>query len=105
VKADIGSSLGFLKLIKDNLNVPSEYCMSHKLLKGSMEEKVYQDPSNLVLFCNRHNLVQQTHHSLQLNNTPSLTKHPSVPLLQIKQRPEDVLREIRAMSRHINNPS
>ena len=52
-----GGGPGFLKLMKDKLNVPSEFCMAQKLIKGSLEEKVYQDPSTLLLFVNRNNLT------------------------------------------------
>jgi hypothetical protein len=49
---------GFLKLSKDNLNVPREFCMVQKLIKGSLEEKVYADPGSIVLFANRNHLNQ-----------------------------------------------
>jgi pSer/pThr/pTyr-binding forkhead associated (FHA) protein len=41
VNSEISQGVGFLKLSKDNLNIPNEFCMSQKLIKGSMEEKVY----------------------------------------------------------------
>lgn len=41
VTVENGNANGFLKLSKDNLNVPSEFCMAHRLVKGSIEEKVY----------------------------------------------------------------
>jgi hypothetical protein len=38
--------------------VPREFCMVQKLIKGSLEEKVYADPGSIVLFANRNNLHQ-----------------------------------------------
>lgn len=96
---------GFLKLKKDNLNVPSEFCMKSQLIRGSLEQKVYLDPSNLYLFVNRENLhlpVMEFPSRIRKNSEPSSPfKKPVVPLLKLKENPEDKLREIRAMSRQI----
>ena len=96
---------GFLKLKKDNLNVPSEFCMKQKLIRGSLEEKVYLDPSNLYLFVNRDSLhipVMEFPSRLRTNSEPtSPFKKPVVPILKLKENPENKLREIRAMSRQL----
>jgi len=87
------------------LNVPSEFCMKQKLIRGSLEEKVYLDPSNLYLYVNRDSLhipVMEFPSRLRTNSEPtSPFKKPVVPILKLKENPENKLREIRAMSRQL----
>lgn len=42
---------------------------------------------------------------IQNVSATSLQKHPNVPRLDLKKRPEDMLREFHALARHLNENS
>jgi hypothetical protein len=63
--------------------------MAQKLIKGSIEEKVYHDPGNLLLFINRNQLSfpQQQSLSLHRREHSSASRPKNVPALKLAEFP------------------